>query len=60
MAVPKRRTSRAKRDRRRAHDSLTAAQPGTCPNCGGTVQSHRACPSCGRYRDRQVTKATKD
>jgi len=26
----------------------------TCSECGSSVPSHIACPSCGSYRDRQV------
>ena len=25
-----------------------------CGQCGSTIRSHRACPSCGYYRGRQV------
>ncbi len=54
MAVPKRRTSRARRDRRRAHDALRPPARATCPNCGAPRAPHRVCPSCGFYRDRMV------
>jgi len=26
----------------------------SCPECGSSVPSHIACPSCGYYRSRQV------
>ena len=54
MAVPKRRTSRARRDRRRAHDALKTPTLGACPRCGEPKLPHRVCGSCGTYRDRQV------
>jgi len=54
MPVPKRRTSSAKRDRRRAHDALTAPALGKCPKCGTRATPHRACPTCGEYRGRRV------
>ena len=54
MAVPKRRTSRARRDKRRAHDALKTQVPGVCPRCGEPKLSHRVCSACGTYRDRQV------
>lgn len=55
MAVPKRRTSRAKRDQRRAqHDRITAPNVISCPNCGDVMVAHRVCPSCGHYKGRQV------
>jgi large subunit ribosomal protein L32 len=29
----------------------------TCPSCGEIKLPHRACPSCGTYRGRQVIEA---
>ena len=55
MAVPKRKTSKSKRDMRRAHDAirnLPALQK--CANCGEMKQYHRVCPACGHYRGREV------
>jgi large subunit ribosomal protein L32 len=54
MAVPKRRTSRSKRNKRRAHDALTAPQWIACPQCGEPTRPHRACPHCGTYRGRHL------
>ena len=54
MPVPKRRTSTTKRNKRRAHDSLTTITPVECPDCGENMVRHRACPHCGLYRGRQV------
>ena len=55
MAVPKKRTSRRRRDMRRSHDGLqfTAAVE-SCPNCGELKLRHRVCDACGTYRGRQV------
>jgi len=55
MANPKRRHSKARRDKRRAHDALSHPASSTCPECGEVKRPHRACPSCGFYRGRQVT-----
>ncbi len=53
MAVPKRRTSRMKRDQRRAqHDKVTAPNLIPCPNCGDMTVPHRVCASCGHYKGR--------
>ncbi len=63
MAVPKRRTTRAKRKMRRAnHDKVTAPQLIACPNCADVMVPHRVCPSCGHYKGREVEKgsATKE
>jgi large subunit ribosomal protein L32 len=56
MAVPKRRTSRAKRDKRRAHDSMTTPARSSCPQCGEPKLPHRVCANCGTYRGREVIR----
>ena len=57
MAVPKRRTTRAKRNQRRAnHDKVSAPTIVACPNCGGMMVPHRVCPSCGHYDGREVIR----
>lgn len=57
MATPKRRHSKARRDKRRAHDALRRTGTSLCDNCGETKLPHRACPSCGHYRGREVVEA---
>ena len=54
MANPKRRHSKARRDRRRTHDALPRPATSVCPNCGEAKLPHRACSQCGHYRDREV------
>lgn len=54
MANPKRRHSKARRDKRRAHDALDRPATSLCANCGEVKLPHRACPQCGYYRGRQV------
>lgn len=55
MAVPKKRTSRRRRDMRRAHDHLQAnAAVDACSECGEPRLRHHACDACGSYRGRQV------
>jgi large subunit ribosomal protein L32 len=54
MGLPKRKTSKSKRDQRRAHDALRAPQWSTCAQCGDPVLPHRVCATCGYYRGRQV------
>lgn len=55
-ALPKRKISKARRDRRRAHDSLTRPKLVNCDNCGERKLPHILCPSCGFYRGRQVVE----
>ena len=54
MPNPKRRHSKARTSRRRAHDSLTTASVSECPNCHERKLPHRACPKCGYYKGREV------
>lgn len=60
MAVPKRRTSKARRDRRRGHDALSRPARSVCPQCKASKLPHRVCPSCGFYRDRTVIETEED
>ena len=55
MAVPKRKTSKTRRDKRRSHDGLNA-NPALvhCENCGEWKERHRVCMECGTYRGRRV------
>lgn len=54
MALPKRRLSRSRRDKRRLQLNLVAPTLTRCAHCGVPVLSHRICPSCGHYRGREV------
>ena len=56
MAVPFRRTSKTKKRMRRTHLKKTAAAVTVCPNCGNTIQPHRACTKCGYYKGKEVIK----
>lgn len=54
MALPKRRTSKTRKRKRRSHHALSAPNIIECPNCGEPVVPHRACASCGEYNGRKV------
>lgn len=55
MAVPKRKTSKAKRDQRRAPNmKMTAPAASICSHCHSTKLPHRVCPVCGYYNGRKV------
>ena len=54
MQAPKRKTSKSKRNMRRAHDFLTPTYSNTCPKCGASVLSHHVCKECGTYRGKQL------
>jgi large subunit ribosomal protein L32 len=54
MAVPKRKTSKARRDQRRAQHKIEPPRVSTCPHCGSPKRSHRVCPTCGTYKGREI------
>jgi large subunit ribosomal protein L32 len=56
MAVPKRKTSRARRDARRATHAGSVPSVSECPQCHSPKLSHRVCPNCGMYDGRQIVK----
>ncbi len=60
MAVPQNRTTKSKRNMRRAHDSLVAANPNACSNCGELKRAHHVCPSCGHYDSREVVSMARE
>lgn len=55
MAVPKKRTSKTRRNRRRAqHDKIKPVNYVLCSRCGSPRLPHSVCPTCGFYKDRVV------
>jgi large subunit ribosomal protein L32 len=56
MANPKRRHSKARRNKRRAHDALPATGLSVCPNCHEKKLPHRVCAHCGYYKGREVVQ----
>jgi large subunit ribosomal protein L32 len=55
MAVPKRKVSKARRDKRRSNN-WKLALPGMakCPKCGKYVLAHRVCKACGFYGGKEI------
>jgi len=60
MAFPKRRTSKRKRDQRRAHDAVGVPARSNCPQCGEPKRPHRVCPNCGTYRGRELVQTDEE
>ena len=59
MAVPKRRTSPAKRDMRRAANvKIVVPNLSPCPKCSEPMVPHRVCAKCGFYKGRKVTEGS--
>ncbi|HMB93744.1 MAG TPA: 50S ribosomal protein L32 [Rhodothermales bacterium] len=58
MANPKRKHSKARTRKRRSvyYGGLKKPEVMECPNCGSGKMLHRACPTCGHYRGRQVVE----
>ncbi len=54
MAVPKRKQSQTRSRKRRTHDALDAPALSLCPKCKAPKSPHRACSSCGFYKDKRV------
>ena len=52
--LPKRKTSKTRRDKRRSHDHLTLQHLVLCDECGKYKPAHQVCPHCGMYRGREV------
>lgn len=55
MAVPKGKTSKSKRDSRRAANAkLTIPNTVECPQCHEPKLPHRVCVTCGYYKGSEV------
>lgn len=54
MAVPKRKTGRARTNARRSSHKLTATNASECPQCHELKMPHRVCPSCGYYDGKEI------
>ncbi|MEA1996037.1 MAG: 50S ribosomal protein L32 [Gemmatimonadota bacterium] len=54
MAVPKRRTSKSAKKKRRTHFKLNSPGVSKCSNCSQMKPPHQICPHCGYYNGREV------
>ena len=54
MPNPKRRHSKGRKNRRRAHDHLYVPGLAECPKCHEKKLPHQVCPQCGYYKGREV------
>ena len=60
MAVPKKRTSKQRKRKRRTHYKAETVTTQSCPKCGDPKLPHRVCPTCGFYRDEVVIEVDQD
>ncbi|MBE6903592.1 MAG: 50S ribosomal protein L32 [Ruminococcaceae bacterium] len=57
MAVPKRKVSKARRDKRRSNVwKLDAPNLVKCSHCSELIMPHKVCPACGYYDGKEVVK----
>ncbi len=54
MAVPKKKTTPAKRNMRRSHHALKKTNAYACSSCGEATLPHRVCPHCNNYKGKSV------
>ena len=57
MAVPKKKTSKAKKNMRRSHHGSKGLHLDTCENCGAPKRPHRICLDCGSFKGKQVLES---
>jgi len=54
MALPKRKISKSRRDKRRTHQKLVAPNVVACQHCGEAKLPHHLCHSCGTYKGNSI------
>ncbi|MEN4013283.1 MAG: 50S ribosomal protein L32 [Chloroflexota bacterium] len=59
VPLPKRKLSKGRRDRRRAHDALNNANLVQCSQCGEMRLPHTVCPKCGFFQGREIISMEK-
>lgn len=57
-ALPKRKLSKGRKNRRRFADKLTVKSLSKCLKCGARKRTHFECPNCGYYKE-EIKKETK-
>ncbi len=60
MALPKRRTPKAKQRSRRGHHKVNVPQLVRCTTCRSLHINHQTCRVCGTYNGRQVLNQDED
>jgi len=56
MALPKRKTSKARKGIRRSHLRLSPTATVNCPQCNNPKLPYHTCPTCGTYAGREVVE----
>ena len=53
---PKNKSSKGRRDSRRANWKMAASTLVKCPKCGALMMPHRVCKACGTYNKKEIVK----
>ncbi|MDD2573247.1 MAG: 50S ribosomal protein L32 [Bacillota bacterium] len=56
MAVPNRKISKSRRNKRLAQWKLKRPALAECPQCHELMMPHRICKSCGYYKGKEALK----
>lgn len=51
---PKNKSSKARRDKRRANWKLNSPNLVKCSKCGALMMPHRVCKACGSYNKKEI------
>lgn len=60
MPVPKRKSSRARKNKRFANKGLLVKPIAICQTCQAPVASHQVCKQCGYYKGQKVIRTKSD
>ena len=52
--LPKKKTPRSKKGKKRSHLRIKAPALTECPHCHAPRQPHHVCPECGYYKGREA------
>ena len=53
---PKNKSSKGRRDQRRATSKMGGMNLVKCPKCGQLMMPHRVCKNCGTYNKKEIVK----
>ena len=56
MPVPKRKTSKSRRDKRSSGKFIREKIATKCPNCKKAIATHAVCNECGHYKGVKIMK----
>ena len=57
---PKNKSSKGRRDKRRANWKMSAPTLVKCSHCGALMEPHKVCRACGYYANKSVVATNED